>query len=294
MWSTLLKSSRLPFLVLPPAVIALGYAAARWQGAAAAPVDVLLILLGALAAHASVNLFNEYSDYRSGLDLHTERTPFSGGSGGLLLNPAALGAVLAAAVVTLLLTVAVGLYFVAVRGWQLLPPGLLGVAIILTYTRWLNRSPLLCLIAPGLAFGPLMVLGTEFALTGHYTPATLLLALIPFFLVNNLLLLNQFPDVEADRRAGRYHLLIALGPQRSAMVLLLQAGAAEVLLVGAVGAGVLPVFTLLALLPLSLALLAGVGAWRHGQDIPRLLPFMGINVLAVVTTPGLLALGLLL
>jgi 1,4-dihydroxy-2-naphthoate octaprenyltransferase len=175
-----------------------------------------------------------------------------------------------------------------------LPPGLLGVVIILTYTRWLNRSPLLCLIAPGLAFGPLMVLGTEFALTGHYTPTTSLLALIPFFLVNNLLLLNQFPDVDADRRAGRYHLLIALGPQRSAGVLLLQAAAAELLLLGAVAAGLLPVLTLLALLPLSLALLAGVGAWRYGNTIPRLLPFMGINVLAVVATPVLLALGLLL
>lgn len=293
MWYTLLQSSRLPFLLLTPMVILLGYAAASWQGADPALGECLLILVGALAAHASVNLFNEYSDYRSGLDLNTERTPFSGGSGGLLLNPAALGSVLGAAVLTLLLTMAVGLYVVLTRGWPILPVGLLGVLIILTYTRWLNRSPLLCLIAPGLAFGPLMVLGTEFALSGHFTHTALLVSLLPFFWINNLLLLNQFPDVAADRAAGRYHLPIAQGLRVSAWVLLAQALLAIALLIVSVLAQWLPPLTLLALLPALLATTAGVGALRYGNQMERLIPFMGMNVVAALTGPLLVAVGLL-
>ena len=49
-----------------------------------------LAFFGLLLCHISVNVFNEYFDYRSGIDLRTKRTPFSGGSGILparLLNP---------------------------------------------------------------------------------------------------------------------------------------------------------------------------------------------------------------
>src|SRR5512133_24226 len=44
-------------------------------------MDMLLIVLGTVLAHASVNLFNEYSDHLTGIDKNTKRTPFSGGSG---------------------------------------------------------------------------------------------------------------------------------------------------------------------------------------------------------------------
>ena len=78
----------------------------------------------------------------------------------------------------LLIVVAIGAWLIRERGPGLLPLGLLGILLIVSYTRWLTRSPALCLLAPGIAFGPLMVLGTYFALTGRYAwtlpPATLL------------------------------------------------------------------------------------------------------------------------
>ena len=77
------------FLLLALTCVALGIAAALktrdLDGGFV--VDALLVLLGALAAHAGVNALNEYSDYRSGLDLQTRRTPFSGGSGTLVAQP---------------------------------------------------------------------------------------------------------------------------------------------------------------------------------------------------------------
>ena len=51
-------------------------------------------------------------------------------------------------------------------------------------------------------YGGVTWVGTDFALTGSYTWTAFLASLIPFFLVSNLLLLNQFPDVEADRSIG--------------------------------------------------------------------------------------------
>ncbi|MGR9073580.1 MAG: hypothetical protein ACU833_11000 [Gammaproteobacteria bacterium] len=37
--------------------------------------------------HASIKLFNEYEDFGSKLDFLTQRTPFTGGSGTLIIAP---------------------------------------------------------------------------------------------------------------------------------------------------------------------------------------------------------------
>ena len=54
---------------------------------------------------------------------------------------------------TLSTTTVIGLYFISGHGTLIVPVGIVGIAIILTYTRWINRWPLLCLVAPGLGFG---------------------------------------------------------------------------------------------------------------------------------------------
>jgi 1,4-dihydroxy-2-naphthoate octaprenyltransferase len=198
-----LGPARLPFLALTPACIALGLACVQWQQGAIDLLQAMLVLLGAIAAHISVNAFNEYSDFKSGLDATTQRTPFSGGSGVLPAHPELAASTRAMALGSLALCTAIGLYFVRLRGPALLPLGLAGVLLIVLYTQWITRQPWLCLVAPGLGFGPVMILGTQVALTGHYSVAAAAASAVPFFLVNNLLLLNQFPDIEADRRVGR-------------------------------------------------------------------------------------------
>ncbi len=74
--------ARAPFLLLPVTLVASGAAAAAYDDRASALATVLA-LVGLVALHAAVNAFNEASDMRSGIDLQTARTPFSGGSGTL-------------------------------------------------------------------------------------------------------------------------------------------------------------------------------------------------------------------
>jgi heme O synthase-like polyprenyltransferase len=66
---------RVPFLALTLSCVLLGVAAARHADAAFAWPLAAVALLAALAAHVSVNAFNEYLDFRSGLDATTRRTP---------------------------------------------------------------------------------------------------------------------------------------------------------------------------------------------------------------------------
>ncbi len=78
---------RLPFLILTPASVLLGLGTAVFSSKQISIAYFILILIGALSAYISVNAFNEYFDFKSGLDFKTERTPFSGGSGTLPAQP---------------------------------------------------------------------------------------------------------------------------------------------------------------------------------------------------------------
>ena len=285
---------RLPFLILTPAIVLLGIGAAFYRSGSVDLVQAVIVLIGAVAAHVSVNALNEYFDFRSGLDLRTQRTPFSGGSGTLPAQPASAPMALVIGLAAMAITAAVGLYFVLVRGLAIIPLGLAGLLLIAVYTVWLTRFPILCLIAPGLGFGLFMVMGTDFSLTGQYSRTAFVASLVPFFLVNNLLLLNQFPDVEADRSIGRKHLPIVIGRRASSWVYILFLLLTYASIVAGVLAGLLPAWTLLGLLTVLLAVPAGVGARRHADDIPNLVPFMVRNVLLNILTPVLMAVGLFL
>ena len=183
---------RLPFLILTPACVMLGAAAAAWSGAELNLHYLAFTFVGAVAAHISVNALNEYDDCKSGLDFTTQRTPFSGGSGTLPQSPDKAHVALITGVVSLVVTAIVGVYFLYVRGLWLLPVGLVGLVIIVAYTKWITKNAVLCLVAPGLGFGPLMVMGTDFVLTGSYSWTSFMAFLVPFFLVSNLLLLTSF------------------------------------------------------------------------------------------------------
>lgn len=290
----LLGTLRIPFLVLTPCCLAVGVGTAVWQTGRVNLLEVVLVLIAGVAAHACVNVFNEYFDFKSGLDFRTARTPFSGGSGTLQALPQLAPAAFALAMALGGLTALIGLYFLAVRGWGLLPLALAGFVIAYVYTNWLTKNPFVCLATPGTGFGLIFVLGTHYALTGTYTWTAAVASLVPFFLVSNLLFLNQFPDVEADRTVGKKHFPLVIGRRKSAYIYgAFLLGTYLAIVVGIV-LGLLPWPCLLGLLTTPLAWRAFRGAVQHADDIPNLIPILGLNVEITLLTPLLTALGLAL
>jgi 1,4-dihydroxy-2-naphthoate octaprenyltransferase len=288
----ILGPMRVPFLLLTPACVLLGVGTAVYSGAPINLWHVLLVLIGAICTHISVNALNEYDDYKTGLDSRTQRTPFSGGSGTLQARSGMAKTALATVLISLGIVILVGLYFTWLYGPALLPLGILGVVVIVVYTPWLTHRPILCLVAPGLGFGPLMVMGTHFALTGQYSWTAFVASLIPFFLVSNLLLLNQFPDVEADKTVGRRHFPILVGRHQSSIIFSLFLVLTYVTIVVGVIFSILPTGSLLGLITLYLAIPLLKGSITYAEDIQKLIPFMGKNVLVNLLTPVLVAIGI--
>ena len=251
------RASRPNFLVLAPLCAGLGVAVAWHQGEPPALLNTLLVLIGALLAHAAVNLLNEYEDFASGLDLITRRTPFSGGSGALPEVPTAARQVLLAAFGTLGLVVAIGLYFL-----------------------WLRGLPMLVLGAAG------VVLGARLDATA------LTVSTIGLLLVSELLLINQIPDADADRKVGRRHLVITLGKTAAARLVGLLLLGSYGILEAAIWIGWLPLWTALAFAPLPAAIWISVklpGALNRPEQFNTLL---GINVGVLLATLALLICGL--
>ena len=284
---------RFPFLVLTPVCVFLGLSTVI---AKHAPIDLLmlsLVFIGAICAHISVNMINEYSDFKSGLDFITHKTKFSGGSGALPQHPDVAINVLIMAIIALLIMLLIGLFFILKHGLGILPIGILGALLITTYTHWINRFPMLCLISPGLGFGYLMVVGTQFVLMGHYISLSWLVASIPFLLVNNLLLLNQYPDIKADRKVGRKHFPITYGIEKSNLIYALSVLMSIAIIMISILTDILPTLSMLALLPMPLAFFAFSGAIKYKDSLGDYPQYLAANVFVTLFTPLLLAISLI-
>lgn len=283
--------SRPQFLLLAVVLGILGTCIAWYEGVFNLG-HAILASIGLILAHASSNALNDYFDYQSGIDKATTVTPFSGGSGVIkrgLLKPRE---VFWFGTTCLLLCVPIGLYFCIVKGWLLLPLIVVAALCVIFYSPvilkcyWPEWSP-------GLGLGILPVLGMYFSQTGEYSWHALIASIPPGLLVHNLLLLNEFSDIEPDKIGKRKTLPITLGRTGAAVFYTVFTVFSYVWIVGAVLLDAMPAFTLLGLLTIPVALRAVQGAFRS-KDQGRLMSAMAQNVVVVLVTLLLIAVGYVL
>jgi len=289
---------RASFLPLSVVLAFLG-ASIAWYGAKAFGGEfnigyALLAGLGILLAHMSVDVLNEYADYKSGVDLETKRTPFSGGSGALPFELISPKQALWLGIATFLLAIPVGVYFIITldRGWLLLPLLLVAALCIFLYTPFIlkTRWPEW---APGLGMGALPVMGAYFVQAGEYTWPLVIASVPSFLLVHNLLLLNEFPDAEADKKAGRKTTPITVGKAKASIIYSVLTIIVYLWIIGGVVARVMPVYCLIALLTFPFAIKAIRGSMRY-NDMSKLVPALANNVLVVLLTQLFLGIGYIL
>jgi 1,4-dihydroxy-2-naphthoate octaprenyltransferase len=281
--------ARGPFLALPVTLVASGAAAAAWAGSFSW-LRTLIALIGLVALHMAVNILNEWSDMRTGIDLHTVRTPFSGGSGTLPAHALSTGTALACGLAAAAVGLVIGLWFLAQVGPVLLPIMVVGAVCVLTYTPVLARMAI-GEVAAGLGLGALPVIGTAVVQDGTIPSAAVAASVPAFFMTFNLLLLNEFPDEAADREGGRRHLVIVMGRKTAAAVYTAAGLFTPAAIIAAVAMNVLPAYALAAVLP-SLLLMKPIGWAVSNPAGPVPIPALGANVVWNLSTNLLLALSL--
>jgi len=283
--------TRPQFLLLSVVLVFLGTCIAWYDGAFHLGY-ALLAFVGLLLTHISVNTLNDYFDYKSGIDLEVQRTPFSGGSGILPLGALKLRQVFWLGLGSLLLAIPIGIYFVIVSGWQLVPLLVVAALCVVLYTPVILKTywPEW---APGLGLGALPVMGAYFVQAGEYTWPLVIASVPSFILVHNLLFINEFPDVEADRKGGRRTTPIVIGKAKASIVYSALTIAVYLWIIGGVIARVMPIYCLIALLTLPFAIKAIRGSMQY-NDMSKLVPALANNVLVILITQLLLGVGYIL
>jgi 1,4-dihydroxy-2-naphthoate polyprenyltransferase len=283
--------TRPQFLLLPVVLIVAGTGVA-WYDGSFNLTYALVALVGLLLCHASVNILNDYVDFKSGVDLKTHRTPFSGGSGLLPAKKLSPKQVLWFGLICLSLAIPIGVFFSIVQGWMLLPLLVVAALCIVLYTPLILKTNF-PEWSPGLGLGILPILGAYFVQTGHYTFSAFAASVPAGFLVLNLLLLNEFPDVEADLVANKRTLPITVGMKNAAITYTVFTVLTYVWIIVMVAVGPMPKTALLALLTLPLAYKAIRGSFKY-SNLGTLIPAMGSNVMTVLGIPLLMGIGYVL
>ena len=195
----------------------------------------------------------------------------------------------------------IGIYFIAViaQGWQLLPLLIVAAFFIVLYSPIILKRPW-PEWAAGAGLGALPILGMYFVQAGAYTWTAAVACIPSAFLVHNLLLLNEFPDAEADKLANRKTVPITLGKYKAAVFYTVVALAVYVWLIAWVAVGAffdaspkMPVWTLLGLLTFPLTLRSIKGAFHH-DDASKFMPGMAANVMSMLLTQLLIGIGYIL
>jgi 1,4-dihydroxy-2-naphthoate polyprenyltransferase len=280
-----LAATRPPFLAVTLVGCLIGLASAHAGGASLDWTRAVLTLVLALVAHAGGNVINDYHDALSGADsANTGRLyPFTGGSrfiqNGVLSarHTAVFGYALLASVVP------AGLWL----SWQA-GPGLLAIGLAGLVVGWAYSAPPLKLVSRGLgelaivACWLLVVVGTDYVQRGHFAFLPVAAGLSYALLVANLLFINQFPDQEADARAGKRTLVVSLGPQAAKWGYLLIAIAAYAWLVAMVANDVLPQKTAAAALTLAISFPAGRDLLEYAETPAELEPAIKRTIVAAL------------
>jgi 1,4-dihydroxy-2-naphthoate octaprenyltransferase len=145
----------------------------------------------------------------------------------------------------------------------------------------------------GLGLGTLSVLGSYFVQTGSYSHLAMVASIPSLILTHNLLFLNEFPDVHADRKGGRRNLAIFLGRARASKLYSILTISVFGWIIAWTAIGLLPKPVLVSLLILPVAIKAIKGALAHHSS-EALVPALAANVLVVLITQALMGAGFII
>ena len=278
-------ATRPPFILASVVPILLGLAfsvsgnhALNWPAAG-------LTLLAGVLLHAAVNVLNDYYDALNGSDdLNRERVyPFTGGSRFIQNGVLTRQQTLVYGLGLMLAVIMIGMYLVSQSGMALFWLGLSGLLL-----GWGYSAPPLRLNSRGLGelsvlagFG-LLPLGACFVQTGTL-PLTLVLVAMPLSLLTvNLLYINQFPDRDADIRAGKLHWVARLAPNVARWGYVVIALLAWTILALLVVSGVLPSLALVSAIPAFLSVRAARILFRNAAQPQNLAPAIRMSILAML------------
>ena len=292
-----LKAARLKFL--PQGVMPIFLAGAiAYSEDIFKPLYFVIALLAAAAVQIGLTMFNDMLDFAYGTDQQKIETknPFSGGSGMLTSGTITLKQVIGAIFFLCLFAMAGAIYLTIEVGIELLWIAIPGAVIAIFYSakpfRFAYRG-----------LGELMMfLGYGLVLTtwGYFVHSTqlsyeiLLIGAIPGFLMWTMILINEIPDWEEDRAAGKKNIVYRIGPKNTKNLFIASLASVYIYIAALISLGVIPLYCALAFLGLPLALKASTMANKHYLAPMKVIPANRFMVFIYSLTMTTITIGFLI
>ncbi len=277
MLSVWLRVIRVRFLLASVIAVSVGLALNWQQNSSIDPLDAILIFAGVMALHASVDLLNDYWDFKRGIDTKTKRTKMSGGTGVLpegLLKPSS---VYRAGVAFLIIGSIIGGYFVITDG--IIVGIILGFAILSIYlysTKIVDSGLGEFFVA---VKGSMIVIGTYYIQSGQITIESILGGIVVGVLSSLVLFIASFPDHDADKSKGRKSLVIAVGKEKASKLFWIFPLLSYAVIIIGVSANLFPLVSLITLITIPLMIKSGLGLRKNFNSIDNLVPFMSLTLM---------------
>jgi 1,4-dihydroxy-2-naphthoate octaprenyltransferase len=291
MISVWLRVIRVRFLLASIIAVSVGLALHWSQNGSIDYLDLILTFAGVMALHASVDLLNDYWDFKRGIDTKTTRTKMSGGTGVLpegLLKPSS---VYRAGVAFLIIGSLIGSYFVMTHG--ILIAIILGFAILSIYfysTKIVDSGLGEFFVA---VKGSMIVIGTFFIQSGEVNIESILAGIVIGTLSSLVLFIASFPDHDADKSKGRKTLVIVVGKKKAIKLFWIFPLISYVVIAIGVSVSLFPVLSLITLLSFPLIIKSGLGLQKNFDAIDELVPYMSSTLKFSRVTGVLFALSFL-
>lgn len=280
-----LRMTRPAFLLLTVVACVLGTATASACGCGLDWPLALGATTLAVLAHAAGNVLNDLHDARNGADAANQGGifPFTGGSRLIQDGVVSEHETAELAKALLMFLVPAGLLLAVKTGGGVILLGAAGLGL-----AWAYSAPPLKLMSRGLGELTvalawfLVVVGADYVQRRQFFIIPASAALCFALMVAALLLINGFPDAEADERVGKRTLVVRLGPLPAAGLYLLLVVSAHLWLVISVWLLIPPQPVLWGLVSLPFSLLAASLLLRRARQPQELKPALALTVVATL------------
>lgn len=282
------KAVRGPFLIMSVLPVLLGgvmaYHTDRFNG-----WFLVLVLAGVLLAHSAADLFDDFYDYRTG-NAGSKDHKFHDNP--LFKGQITVRQVLVAAVLCTAIAAAIGIYLLVVVGLPVLYLMIGGAFILFFYTApplRLNYHGLGELVI-FLAFGPMIIFGTYYVITGQLSIEPFLISVAPGIFTMNVGLISNIFDYEDDLAHDKKSIPVRFGRRAGLNVLIFGNVLAYLSIALGVVFQILPIGCLLALLGIPLSIRAIQWTQKH-QNMSNIKPARLNAILLAALSSLLLGIG---
>jgi len=292
MLSVWFRVIRIRFLLSSVIAVSVGLGISWWH---IGQIDILYAIMtmgGVASLHASVDLLNDYWDFKRGIDTQTQRTKMSGGTGVLpegLLQP---NQVYRAGLGFLIIGALIGSYFVIIDGIVIGMILAFAVVSIYFYSTKIVDSGLAEIFVA--IKGTMIVLGTYFIQTLEINLTTVLGGIFIGVLSSLVLFITSFPDFEADKAKGRKTLVISVGKQKATFVFWIFPIVVYSILLAGIFYKIFPIYCIISIVMFPLIIKSGLLLNQNFDNINKLIPAMSYAITFSRITGALFVIGFLL